>query len=456
MVNPPEAQTPAPPTEPSERRRLILTIGLPIIGSMVSQNVLNLVDTAMVGQLPDSDNALAAVGTGGVAFFLAVALIMGLSSGVQAMVSRRKGEGREDVMAIPLNGALAGALLLGLPLSVALWFLAPTFYPLLNDDPEVIQYAVPYMQIRILAVIAVGMNFSFRGFWNGTNRSKLYMQTIIVMHICNIVLNWSLIYGNLGMPALGTDGAAIGTMVSTYIGTFYYLVLARRHASDQGFLKGLPDREGLSALIRVSLPSGISTLAMALGYNVLYAIIGMVGTQEVAAAAVLVNIMFIAMLPAMGMGLASASLVGQALGRGDVPDARKWAWDVVRISLVMLVILGLPMWLLPGPILSVFLDNPETVELARWPLILIGLTTWVHGFAMVFFNSIVGAGASRRAMAISIALQWGFFLPAAYVVGPVLGYGLLGIWITELTWRFLQAAVYTQQWQSDCWTDINV
>ena len=167
------------------RRRRILSLALPIIGGMVSQNILNLVDTAMVGHL--GDNALAAIGIAGFAAFMATALITGLSTGVQAMASRRLGEGKGDQMAVPLNGGLLLGLAMAIPLTGLLYTYTPQLFPFLMSDPEVVDIGVPYLQIRMLAIGAVGMNFVFRGYWNGVNMSRVYMRTLIVMHAVNIL-----------------------------------------------------------------------------------------------------------------------------------------------------------------------------------------------------------------------------------------------------------------------------
>ncbi|MCK5446030.1 MAG: hypothetical protein KAI73_10435, partial [Rhodospirillaceae bacterium] len=139
----------------------ITTLSLPIIGAMMSQNILNLIDTAMVGVL--GANALAGVGVGSFANFMGFAAIIGLSSGVQAMVSRRKGEGRLNEMAVPLNGGLVLAICIGLPLSILLYTFAPEIFLVINSDPGVVGEGTPYLQARLLAVVAVGCNFSFRG-----------------------------------------------------------------------------------------------------------------------------------------------------------------------------------------------------------------------------------------------------------------------------------------------------
>jgi MATE family, multidrug efflux pump len=439
-----------------ERERLdrILGLALPIIGGMISQNVLNLVDTGMVGTLGDA--ALAAVGIGGFANFFSMAILLGISVGVQATASRRKGAGRDSEVAIPLNEGLLIVLLVAPVLSALLYFAVPWVYPHLNEDPEVIRQGVPYLQMRVLAIMFVGMNFAFRGFWNAIDLSRLYMGTLIAMHTLNIFLNWVFIFGNLGAPAMGATGAGLATSISVMVGTGIYFGLGLKHARDLGFLHGLPGRTEVMRMIRLSLPASLQNLFFSAGFLTLYWIVGKVGTAELAAANVLINVMLVAILPGIGLGLAAATLVGQALGRGDPEDATRWGWDVTRVAVFGLVALGAPMWIVPDLVLSVFLHDPETLALARLPMQLVGLLMAVEAVGLVLMNALLGAGDTKRVMRVSIGLQWLLFLPLAYLVGPVLGFGLLGIWILQGGYRGLMAATFFLLWCRGHWTKIEV
>lgn len=438
----------------TSRTRTILTLALPVIGGMVSQNVLNLVDTAMVGSLGSA--ALGAVGMASFATFMSQAFIMALETGVQAIAARRLGEGRAGEVAVPLNGGLLLALVLGLPIAGLMWLLSPVIFALLSDDPEVVALGIPYWQSRIFSLVAVGMNFCFRGYWNGINRSGLYLLTLLVMHAVNIFLNYVLIYGKLGAPALGTTGAGIGTTISLWVGTFVYIYFGRRYASDAGFLRGLPDAATLRGMLRLSLPSGIQQLFFAAGLTALSFIVGKVGTHELGAVNVLLNVTMVALLPGLGFGIVAASQVGQALGRKDPDDARRWGWDVTRVGAVTLALLGLPMFLFPEPILRVFIDDPAALEVARLPLRLSGGLIAIEGVAAVLTNALIGAGDTRRIMFLSVGAQWLLFLPVAYLVGPTLGHGLLGVWIAYLAYRALLAALVAAMWAGGRWVGIRV
>ena len=431
------------------RTRRILSLGLPVVAGMVSQHVLNLVDTAMVGTL--GDIALAAVGIGSFLNFMSVAFIQGLSSGVQTIAARRKGEERLHEVAIPLNGAVVGAFLVCIPLSMLLSGGSATLFGWLTEDVAVREVGTSYFAVRVLGMTAIGINFSFRGFFNGVDLTRIYMRVLMVMHAINIFLNWVFIFGNLGSPVMGATGAGLASVIALYIGSLYYVFLGFKHGRDKGFLKRRCDRQTLAQLLRLSVPNGLQIFLFATGLVVLFWIIGLVGTLATAAANVLVNVMLVASLPGVAFGIAAMSLVGQAIGRGEPDDAYRWAWDVTRIAMMTLAVLGAVRALFPGAGLGIFLHNPETLELARVPLIIFGLGIVFDGVGSVMMQALLGAGAALPVMAVSVVWQWGVFLPFAYWVGPTLGYGLTGIWIVQTLYRCLQALVFGTLWKRKRW-----
>lgn len=438
---------------PSRRRR-ILTLGLPIIGGMVSQNVLNLVDAYMVGHLGDA--ALAAVGAGGFLNFVTTAFILGLSAGVQAMSARRVGEGRVSETAVPLNGGLLLALGLAVPWSILLSSQASALYAVVTEDPEVVAVGVPYLRWRLVAMAPMAMNFAFRGFWNATDRSTYYMGTLVVMHTSNIVLNAVFIFGLLGAPALGAEGAGLSSAISTFIGLGTYVALALRHTRPEGFLRGLPDRDTMRTMVRVSVPAGTQQFFFAAGLTAFVAIVGRMGTREQAATHILTQLLLVGVLPGLGFGMAAASLVGQALGRRDPEDARRWGWEVTRLAMVAVLLVSTPAIFFPGAVAGAFLQEPQTLALAAAPLRLIGCSLFLDTIGSVLMNSLVGAGDTRRVMLVSIAFQWGLFLPAAYLIGPVLGYGLLAVFAAQVGYRLLQSAAFATLWQRGAWQHIKL
>lgn len=437
-----------------QRSREVLVLALPIIAAMTSQNVLNLVDTAMVGHLGAA--VLAGVGLASFLNFMAVAFITGLSSAVQAMAARRVGEGNHTETAVPLNGGIALSALLGAPLAALLIWQAPMILHALNDDPAVVEAGTTYLRFRLLSLVFLGMNFSFRGYWSAIKLARLYMYTLLGMHTFNIALNYCLIFGKFGLPELGVMGAGLGTSISICLGTIAYFVLGWRHARPAGFLARRPSREQFRNLLRLGLPSSIQQLFFSAGFTVLFWIVGQVGTRELAVANVLINITLVAVLPSIGFGLAAATLAGQALGRRDPVDAHRWAWDVCKVAAVLLSLIGLPMLLMPRSILALFLPDAALVEIGSLPLRLIGAGIVIDGVGLILMQALFGVGAAKLVMGVSVGLQWLLFLPVAYLLGPVWGLGLTAIWLAMMGYRGLQTLILAAAWQKREWMHIKV
>ncbi|TVQ42676.1 MAG: MATE family efflux transporter, partial [Wenzhouxiangella sp.] len=436
------------------RRRSLFAIALPVIGGMTSQNILNLVDIGMVGRL--GNTALAATGLGSFANWLSMAFILGLSTGVQAIAARRVGQGARGEIALPLNGGLALAFLMGTPLAAALILLAPEIMALLNPDPEVVAEAGPYLQVRLLALVAVGMNFSFRGYWSAVSMTRIYLTTLVIMHMINVFLNWVFIFGNLGAPALGVFGAGLATTLSIYIGLAIYVFFGLRHARSEGFLRAMPSLTTLKNQLKVSFPASLQQLFFAGGMLMLLVIIGQIGTRELAAVNVLMTLGLVIILPAIGFGIAAATLVGNALGREDPDDAMRWGWNVAVFTGLLGLFMGLAMLILGRPVLGVFLVDPATLALA-WPALMISAAIiGIDGAGMVLLNAMLGAGDTGRVMRISIISQWLLFLPLAWLIGPVLGGGLLAVWILQAVYRSGQAAWFALAWHRGDWQKIKL
>lgn len=436
------------------RLRIVFSIALPMMGGMVSQVLLNLIDTAMVGAL--GPTALAAVGVGSYATFMATAAVMGLGSGVQALAARRIGEQRTDEAAVPLNGGLIMAIAAGAPISILLWAFTPELLALLNPDPVLVAEGTPYLRARLIAVVAVGMNFSFRGYWAGVSLTRYYMQTLIIMHICNVSLNYVLIFGHFGAPAMGAEGAGLGTSISLYLGTAIYAFLAFRHGRGHGFLRAIPSAANMKILLKLSLPTALQQFLFAAGFTALFWIVGRIGTDAVAVSHVLTTFILVALLPGIAFGLAIMTRVSEALGRNDAEDANRWGWQGVAIIGVVMGAIALPGVLIPDILLSGFIHDAAIREIGIGAVRLVSAGLIVDAVTSSLMNSLLGAGATRQVMAISVSSQWLLGLPLAWLTSVYLGYGLIACWACFIGYRAVQAAAYAVMWSRGNWKTIKI
>ncbi|WP_245770420.1 MATE family efflux transporter [Marinospirillum alkaliphilum] len=442
------------PSMQKERTRRILALALPIMGGMLSQSLLNLVDAALVGSL--GETVLAGVGVGGYAIFMLTALIMGLSSGVQAQVARRHGAREYSVRALPLNAAILLALLVTLPLTLIGWLEAGWIVAWINQTPEVQAVASDYFQWRVLALLPVALTLCFRGYWHGIHESGIYLRIILFTHGLNILLSIWLIHGGLGVPPLGAVGAALGTSLSVTAGALVWGWLTWQRACPSGFLFKVPTFNLLWRTLRLAIPNSVQQFLFAVSYAILFWFLGQISTSSVAVGHVLVHLSLLLILPGVGLGMAAMTLVGHSLGEEQKEEAHRWGWEVMRLASLLLAVLGLPMLLFPEAILGIFLHDTHLIELGRIPLMLTGIMITLDAAAIVFNQALQGAGAQRLVMQLSLSMQWLFFLPMAWLAGIHLGYGLLGIWCAQLAYRVINSGLFIWIWQQRRWQRLQV
>jgi putative MATE family efflux protein len=436
--------TPASPA--AELRRA----ALPVFAGLVSQNVFNLAEAALIGRL--GSPALAAAGVATFAHFVAMALVSGLAVGVQARSARRLGEGPGAApAAAPLGAALGLCLAIGVPAAAALWVLAPRLLALFSADPAVVALAVPLWRARLAALPAVGFHFAFGGWWNGVGLHRLYLRGLLVFHGANLALDGVLLFGLLGAPALGLVGAGVANAAATFLVVACHLAWGRRRADGAGLRWRPPPAGEVATLVRVSAPAGLQQLLFAAGSAAFLGVVGRLGTAELAAAHVLLNLSLAALLPGMSLGVAAASRVGRALGGGDAGAALAWGWRAGRWAAVATALLALPAVAAPGWLLGLFFAPGAAWDLARLPLRLTGLAAAADGLAMALMNAHRGAGATRWALVVTAGLQLGVGLPLAWLLGPALGRGLTEVWAAQLLYRVLQALVFARSWSSKRW-----
>ena len=433
----------------------ILAIGIPILGGMGSSALLSLVDAAMVGWLGSAE--LAAVGLGSFASWIYLGFFQGLTIAVQALVSRRVGQGRIGEAGASLNAALLLLVAVAPASAAILWVATPSLFALLNDDPAVLAAGVPYLRWVIAQSLFMGAIHAFNGFWNGIGRSRMYIAPLVVMHVTNAALAYVLIFGHLGLPAMGTEGAGLATSLASVVGCALYLVLAHRHARSLGFMRARPTRDEFGAVVRLAVPGGLQQLFDTLALTLMYRIVGSIGTVELAAYAVLINLVGLVGLPAFALGSAGAALVGQALGRGNIDDAARWAWDVMRVGAMGLALIGVPFWLAPDLLLSIWLHEESAVDVARTPMRILGAMIVFNGVGYMLAAMLNGAGDVRRVTWVNLITQWLWLLPGAWLLGPVLGGGLLGVWcMHQFGFRALQSLIYVLIWRTRRWAHVQL
>ncbi len=448
-----------------EKRQEVLKLSLPMMAGMASQNLSNLVDIFLIAYL--GKDALAAVGFGSFLFLMSCAFYHGFGSAVQTIVARRIGEGASEYAAKSLIHSLILVFFTSIPLSILLFHVAPIVVPKIQSHPHISQLMVLYLQARVFSVFGMAAHFTFRGFWNGLQMPKFYMNAVLMLHVINISLNALLIFGFWKIPSFGVSGIGIANAIALFFTLILYLMLALKHAKPYGFTLWHFKQELLNtisfknakeyrALIALSLPTSFQQFSLLAGFSVFYWIISKISAEASAAANVILNINLVGILPMMGFGMATTTLVSKSLGQKDVETAYRWPWDVTQLSMIVILVIASVICLFPRQLLSAFIHEKEVIEIGVIPLRLASIWLFSEGIGLVLLHALLGAGATQSTMILALVVQWGIGLPLAYLLGVHWGYGLVGVWLAQGIFRVMQALGCAYLWRKKSWVKIKV
>jgi MATE family multidrug resistance protein len=437
-----------------ERVATLTKLAFPVGVAVSSTMVMTLIDLAMVRPL--GNQATAAVGLATFGHTLLLGAVAGIAPAVQGIVARRRGRGSTEPSCLPLNGGLLAAIVIAIPVTLVGLWLAPFFFALVSSDPNVTRIGIPFLRVLYTATVAAGINMAFKGYWTGIERPNVFMWIVLFMSVLNFCGNYVLISGRLGFPALGATGAAISTAVSLYVGVIINGTLGWFLFREDGFLKARPAKTLVARIFSLTMPPTVQELFRSGGYIVFFWIMGQVGTAELAATNVQIRVSIVLSIVAMSLGSASATLVSRTVGEGDPVAAAEWGWDSGKLGVIVITMLALPLVIFPRFFLSMFLSDSHTIAIAVRPWQLVMAVVGLGSLIFIFAYTLVSVGDGLRVAVVAIGTQWLVFLPAVWIVGPYLHYGLLEIAFVQLIYGAASSALITALWMQGRWQKIAI
>ena len=415
----------------------ILRVALRAIAGLSSQMVVSLVDTAMVGRLDEATYALAAMGIGVLATWALISFFSSLATGIHVIVARKYGQADYISCGITLNNSILIALVIGIIVAAVGVFFANPIAHLFAADPIVGDYASDYIFYRFLGIPFFLISVSYRGFFFGISKTKIFMISGVITNLLNVIFNYMLIYGELGFPRMGLAGAGLGSTFATLFDPMFYLfiiLLPSYRKRFQNFKNLKIDKNIISAIFKISLPVSFQNVFILIGFLSFIAIIGLIGTVEQAATQAIISTLFMSFLPCFGFGIAVQTLVGNNLGAGKYNLAKIYGFETAKVATVYTAILGIIFILIPQYVLLIVTNNQSIIEMAKPALRIAGFTQLFYGVGIVLANGLQAAGRTMYVMKGEVIANLLIFVPLSYFLGVYLGLGF--------TWAWLALPVY--------------
>jgi len=418
--------------EPSaqEMRKTIFNLLWPATIESLLQMGIGLVNTAMVGHL--SAVAIGAVGLSNRAIQIAWALFQAISTGTTVHIAQAIGANdSRRARTIAMQAILFGTLAV-LVLAIMFAAFAPNVLKIFKPETALLSSGTKYMRIVVWGMPAVAIMTAIGASLRGSGDTRTPLVVAVFVNIVNVIGNWSLIYGNLGMPALGIAGSAIATVVAQWIGAIVAIIAISRPTAKLSLSfrsRWTVDRVELGKILNMGLPSAAESLFWQAAAIVLTLYITGFGTVALAAHQLGLNAESLSYMPTAGFSIAATTLVGQAVGAKNTHLSRRYTSELSRWALLITLVTASLLFFFPEQILALLTNDADVIALAAIYLRLMATAQIPQQVAGVLNGAIRGSGDTRTPMVVAAIGLWGVRLPLAYILAFPLKMGITGVWL---------------------------
>ena len=408
----------------------MLKLAVPVVMAELGWVSMSIVDTMMVGRL--SAEAIGAVSVGS-SLFLAVAIFgIGLLLGLDTLVSQAFGAGRFDECGRWLVHGIYLSLMLT-PLLSLIMIIPIVVLDGWGTEPRVLELTIPYLTTLTWSIFPLLLYATFRRYLQARSRVQCVMFALISANIVNAIANWLLVFGNLGFPEMGVEGAGWATFISrVYMaGTLLGFILVRRGHLDSIFnqlsfslepkriatLLGL----GFPAAMQITLEVGVFALATALASRL--------DSVSLAAHQIALSAASFTFMVPLGVSAAGSVSVGQALGRKRPDQASAAGWTALIIGVIFMSFATSAFLVTPRPIIRIFTTQPGVMATGVSLLAVAAFFQIFDSLQVISTGLLRGIGDTKTPMITSLFCHWFLGLPVGYYLCFVLDWGVQGLWV---------------------------
>lgn len=414
--------------------RGLIRLSLPVIISLVAQNLIGVVDTAFIGRLGEVQ--LGGTSMAGLVYFSIYTIGYGLASGAQILIGQRYGAGRTHEIGHVLGQSLLMLLIAALGLLLVTLPFGSWLFGGLLSSPHVAEVAIEYWDYRSLGFLFGFVGSGFRAFFVGISRTKVLTYAAIVMSAVNILLDYLLIFGHLGAPALGVKGAAIASVIAECSAMLFYLVYMWRRVDLERFGVQIPeifrpDGALIRTLFGLSIYLVLQALVSQSVWTVFFFMIESLGERELAIASIVKSMYILLYMPINSFGTAVRATVSQLIGAGQRRALRLYMKRSIGVSAVTMLVVIFFIQAFPSVPLRIFTDNMDLVSSAIPSLRVITFALLICSMGNMYFGALSATGATKVVFVIEL-LNTVFYLTYSAIMVYGLGASIAACFSVEV------------------------
>jgi putative MATE family efflux protein len=440
----------AAPIEPRAMRRRVLGLAGPIIGENFLETLLGIIDTWLVAGL--GAVALAGVGSALQVMFLLIAALSALAVGNSVLVAQAVGA-RDMLRAGQLGRqSLIWSVIFSIPLALGgLVFSAPLM-SIFGLEPEVAQVGTQYLHVTMGTVVVLVGLFIGGGVLRGAGDSRTPMLVTAFANVINVVLAYAMIYGHLGLPAMGAVGSAWATFIARGVALallIWALWQGRNGVTIRGRGGWLPDLKVAKQVLKIGIPAAMEQLLVSTAFLALGIVVAHLGTEVLAAHRVAFSALSLSFLPGIGFGIAATALVGQSIGARRIAEGAAAARVATTWAVIWMSAIAVLLFIFAPQALSLFSDDPAVIAAGAGGLRVVALLQPFWAVLFVQSGALRGAGNTSFPLKVSGSGIWAS-VGLAWLLITLFGGGLVAVWVAflivapvtaGLMWRRFQRTV---------------
>ena len=398
----------------------IWRVTYPIFLGLLAQNVINVTDTAFLGRV--GEVALGAAAMGGLLYICVYTIAFGFSVGSQILIARRNGEGNYRAVGPIMWQGTAFSFGMAVCLLILMYFSAAPLIRLLITSDSIYGATYEFFTWRIWGFLFAFVNVMFRGLYIGITRTKVLTMNAVVMALVNVVLDYALVFGELGLPEMGVRGAALASVIAEASSLLFFLLYTYYKVDLKKYGLNRFGQFDLSMVLRILRISCFTMLqyflAMAIWF-VFFMALERLGQRQLAVANIVRSVYVVLLIPVQALSTTANTLVSNLIGAGGSSGVVTLLHKISRMSfLIMVVCVGLCV-AFPGSILSVYTNEEALLVESVSALYVVCGAMLIASLANVYFNGISGTGNTQAALVLEVFVQV-FYALYIIVVGMVI------------------------------------
>lgn len=405
-------------------------LAYPVMLSQLGHVMMGVTDSIMVGHI--GSTSLAAVSLSNVIFNVLMLFGIGVSYAITPLVAAADGLRSDHDIVQTVRHGLVINLVNGFILIIAVTLGKNLLYKI--DQPEeVVVLAIPYLSIITYSILPILVFQTYRQFAEGLSYTRIAMIVMIVSNVVNIVLNYVLIYGHAGFPAMGLNGSAWATLLSRVFMALFmlaYIFYSPKFKIFSGlFAFGKYSAALFKKMLNIGIPAGMQFIFEVLAFDMSAVMMGWLGTQALAAHQIAINMATISYMMTSGLAAAATIRVGYFFGQRDITNLRSSAYSLLGMALTFMSVWALVFIFGKNLLPSFYVSDPEVIAIAVPLLVIAGLFQLSDGVQVVCAGALRGLQDVKIPSLFIFISYWVIGLPLGYWLGFVMDFKASGIWL---------------------------